>query len=161
MSLLDPTAVATMIRKAQKSGKNVQFGALVYRIRNNQPQILLITSRGQQQWLIPKGWPMEGIKPHKAAAQEAWEEAGVRGRIFKQSLGMLRHTKDRNTPRATKTRIIVFPMEASKVASKFPEAKQRRRKWLSCKKAAARIANPELAKMVRDFDPRQIRRGKT
>ncbi len=161
MRLHDPTAVATMIRKAQKSGKTVQFGALVYRIRNNQPQILLITSRGRQQWLIPKGWPIDGLKPHKAAAQEAWEEAGVSGRVNKYSLGMLRHTKDRGSPRATKTRIIVFPMEASKLATKFPEAKQRRRKWLSPKKAAARIANPELAQMVRAFDPRQIRRGKT
>ena len=40
------------------------------------------------------------------------------------------------------------------LAKKYPEKHQRRRRWLSRKKAAAKVAEPELKRMIRDFDPR-------
>ena len=38
----------------------IQYAALPYRIEARQVWILLITSRGTQRWVIPKGWPMTG-----------------------------------------------------------------------------------------------------
>src|SRR3712207_7349402 len=58
-----------------------QVAALPFRIRDGRIEVLLVTSRETKRWLIPKGWPMKGKKPHKAAAQEAEEEAGVKGEI--------------------------------------------------------------------------------
>ena len=43
------------------------------------------------------------------------------------------------------------------LAQDFPEKKQRRRKWFSPKKAALRVSEPELARILRDFDPRMLR----
>jgi hypothetical protein len=36
----------------------------------------------------------------------------------------------------------------------FPEAGQRKRKWLSPKKAARRVSEPELRHLLSGFDPR-------
>ncbi len=36
-------------------------------------RVLLLTSRETGRWVIPKGWPIRGRKPHEAAAQEALE----------------------------------------------------------------------------------------
>ena len=47
-------------------------------------RILLITSRGTRRWVIPKGWPMRGLKPQEAAAVEAAEEAGIVGEVEDQ-----------------------------------------------------------------------------
>ncbi|SFK51469.1 NUDIX hydrolase [Shimia haliotis] len=154
MGLQDPKAVATMLRKASKSGSRIQFAALPYRLRKGKPEILLITSRGTKQWLLPKGWPMENLKPHKAAAQEAWEEAGVTGKPSKHCVGIYTYRKSRGAHRGKKFTVLVFPLEVANSTGKFPERGQRQRKWLSPKKAAKRIVMPELAKIVRKFDPR-------
>jgi 8-oxo-dGTP pyrophosphatase MutT (NUDIX family) len=65
-----------------------QFGALCYRVRRGKTQILLITSRTRGRWIIPKGWPSEGLTPAQSALQEAWEEAGVTGRVQDVCLGI-------------------------------------------------------------------------
>ncbi|MFY0660274.1 MAG: NUDIX hydrolase [Shimia sp.] len=157
MGLLDPAATEAMIRKAQKRGKNIQFAALPYRIHKGKTEVLLITSRGTRQWLLPKGWPMDGLKPHKTAAQEAWEEAGILGRARKYCLGTYRYRKTRGAKRGQAIRVLVYPLEVDKLARIYPEAGQRERKWLSPKKAAKRIYHPDLAQLVRSFDPDMIR----
>ena len=55
-----------------------QVGALPFRRVPTGVQVLLVTSRGTKRWVIPKGNPIKGLKAHKAAAQEAFEEAGVK-----------------------------------------------------------------------------------
>ncbi|MEP2533270.1 NUDIX hydrolase [Shimia sp.] len=156
MGLQNPANIAAMVRAAGKKGKHLQFGALVYRLNKGKIEVLLVTSRRSQRWILPKGWPIAGLKPHQTAAQEAWEEAGVRGRTKKHSLGMYTYTKDRKDWRAGSCSVLLFPLEVRKLDNKFPERDERRRKWLSRKKAAARIENPELARIVRKFDPRTL-----
>ena len=41
--------------QAGKNEMRSQFAALCYRLRNDKPQILLITSRGSGRWIVPKG----------------------------------------------------------------------------------------------------------
>ena len=64
-----------------------QVAALCWRLRKNTLQFVLITSRDTGRWVIPKGWPVPGLALSAAAASEAWEEAGVIGRISDQPLG--------------------------------------------------------------------------
>jgi hypothetical protein len=47
----------------------------------------------------------------------------------------------------------VFPLEVRELVRKYPETGQRRSRWFSPLKAARRVAEPELAAIVRDFDP--------
>ena len=62
-----------------------QFGALCYRrTETGATEILLITAGETKRFTIPKGWPVDGRKPHQVAEQEAWEEAGVVGHAKKR-----------------------------------------------------------------------------
>src|ERR1700761_2252507 len=71
-----------------------QYAALPWRHRHGEElEILLATSRETRRWVIPKGWPMKNRKPHAAAAQEAFEEAGVSGRVMKRSIGRYNYVK--------------------------------------------------------------------
>ena len=63
------------IRGAPKRETRAQFAALCYRRRKTGVEVLLVTSRDTKRWIIPKGWPMNGLTPANAAAQEAGEEA--------------------------------------------------------------------------------------
>lgn len=148
------------LRKGHKTDLRTQFGALVYRVKKDKLQILLITTRRTQSWSIPKGWPMSGKTPAEAAAREAWEEAGVKGVTHDQPLGYFTYSKvveTRGGEMPLPIFVAVYPLAAQEVLDDFPECDQRKRKWMSPKKAAFAVREPELAQILRNFDPRRLR----
>jgi 8-oxo-dGTP pyrophosphatase MutT (NUDIX family) len=52
-----------------------------------------VTTRKTKRWVVPKGWPIKGLKPAKSAAREAFEEAGVRGKIGGKAVGRFTYDK--------------------------------------------------------------------
>lgn len=143
------------LRRARKTDLRVQFGALVYRLHKGKTKVLLITTRRSQSWSIPKGWPMHGKTPADCARREAWEEAGARGEALDQPLGFFSYVKTiktRRGPLPMPVMVSVYPVAMQTMAKSFPEAGQRRLKWLSPKKAAAKVREPELARILRKFD---------
>ena len=139
-----------------KRAVRTQFGALCYRLNDGKVEVLLITTRRSGRWIIPKGWPMDGQTPAGAAATEAWEEAGVTGKLSHQVLGFYAYDKGYGGDRMPCV-VAVFPLKVKKIAKDFPEAKQRRRKWVSQKKAATMVEQPELRALIKAFDPRNQR----
>lgn len=138
-----------------KTDVRTQFAALCYRVKKKKVRVLLVTSRGSGRWILPKGWPMDGKTPAESAAQEAWEEAGVVGVPDWRPLGMYSYTKTLEDDGDDLPCVaMIYGVRVKTVVDKFPEAGQRRRKWVSRKKAAAMVDEPELARILRDFDPR-------
>lgn len=139
---------------AAKREVRSQFGAIPWRLRDGKVEILLITSRRTKRWILPKGWPMHGQTPAEAAAMEAWEEAGVRGVASNGAVGFYSYHKEME---GDDLPIIVamFPLRVKKVLSAWPEKSERRRKWVSRKKAASLLSEPELRHLVLSFDPRR------
>lgn len=135
-----------------KTDLRTQFAALCYRIKDEKVQICLITSRRSGRWIVPKGWPMNGETPTDAAATEAFEEAGVKGKIHSRPAGVFSYYKVRSEDELPCI-AIVYPLRVKKVLSNWPEKKERQRKWLSRKKAAALVDDPELAAIILGFDP--------
>lgn len=144
--------------KPVSKGKGRQCAALCYRVSaKGGVKILLITSRGIARWVLPKGWHEPDVAPHEAAAAEAWEEAGVRGRISAKCLGEYEYDKWRPDAPPIPCRVAVFPMEVIRLEQEYPEKGQRRRKWVSPSKAAKLVLEPELARILKDFRPRKPR----
>ena len=74
--------------------RRVQFAALCTRVHDGQDQVLLITSRDTKRWIIPKGWPIDGLSGTETALQEAWEEAGVRAdAVYDEPVGQFTYDK--------------------------------------------------------------------
>lgn len=143
---------------ATKMGVRTQFGALCWRIRKDRVQVLLVQTRRRKRWILPKGWPMEGQTPAKAAATEAYEEAGIVGKVAPICIGLYHYTKfPRSKDGPVPCMVAVFPMKAEKILKDYPERGQRKRKWVSTKKAAEMASEPELAQILRHFDPRLMR----
>ena len=141
------------LRAARKQDPRTQFAALPYHRRKGQVQVLLITSLDTDRWILPKGWPMDGCTPAATAAQEAWEEAGIRGVVSEACLGFYSYTKTLPEGGTIPCIAAIFPLEVQDLADDFPEAGQRRRKWFTPAKAASRISEPDLKKILRNFDP--------
>jgi 8-oxo-dGTP pyrophosphatase MutT (NUDIX family) len=124
-----------------------QYAALPWR-RREVLEILLITSRETRRWVIPKGWPMEGLSAAESAAQEAYEEAGIRGTMAETSMGQYGYNKRQRGGGKKRFRVDVFAMEVTEVLDLWPEAHERQRQWLSPEDAAARVHEPELAALI-------------
>ncbi len=145
---------------AAPSGMRSQYGALCWRINKGKLRVLLITSRGTGRWITPKGWPMTGKAPHEAAEQEAWEEAGVRGKISDRCLGLYTYDKVEGRGVRAPCAVMVFGLKVKSLATQFPESDERRRKWVSRSKAAKLVAEPELARILKLFDPRKPKKSR-
>lgn len=131
----------------------VQMAALCYRTRDAQKQILLITSRGTGRWIIPKGWPISGKTSCETALQEAWEEAGVKSDSSEtDAIGSYTYEKRFDNGLSATVETTVYPVAVETLSDSFPEADERNRKWVSPKEAANLVAEPELKKLLEDFD---------
>lgn len=111
-------------------------------------QVLLVTSRGTGRWIIPKGWPMEGRSLPGAAAREAWEEAGVEGRVGHEEIGRYTYEKDQDSGFAVPVEVRVFPLHVIRSAGEFPESEERRRRWFDPAEAARMVVEPGLKRIL-------------
>lgn len=125
-----------------------QCAALCWRMHRGKVEVLLITSRDTGRWVIPKGWPMDGLTEAEAAAREAWEEAGVEGEIAADGLGNYGYGKVLTTKLVVDCLVQVYGLRVARLKDKFPERKERRRKWFGVEKAARKVAEPELRALL-------------
>jgi 8-oxo-dGTP pyrophosphatase MutT (NUDIX family) len=142
---------------AEAGASQRQCAALCWRTGAGGTEVLLVTSRETGRWVIPKGWPVTGLTGAGAAAREAYEEAGVEGRIGETALGSYGYDKvmDRAGPDRTALpcSVSVYPMQVSRTQDRFPECEQRLRKWFLQREASLLVAEPDLRQLIAGFDP--------
>jgi 8-oxo-dGTP pyrophosphatase MutT (NUDIX family) len=91
--------------------RRTQYAALPVALEEGgEPRVMLVTTRGTGRWIIPKGHPEPRLKPHELAAKEAFEEAGVVGRVRPEAIGRYRIGKPKDRAREAVT-IEVFLLE--------------------------------------------------
>ena len=130
-----------------------QFAALPFRAGPDGVQVLMVTSRDTGRWVIPKGWPRKNRRPHRAAAIEAYEEAGVIGKADKTALGTYdydKRTEAGNIP----CRVTVFPLPVVRLEDDWSEMSERRRAWYAVEEASGLVEEPELQAILSAFGRR-------
>jgi 8-oxo-dGTP pyrophosphatase MutT (NUDIX family) len=120
-----------------------QSGVIPYRQTENGLEVLLITSRRQKHWVVPKGVIDPELTSAASAVQEAWEEAGILGYIHPFPVGSYSYKKWQGI-----CAVEVFLFSVEEELSKWPESELRRRQWLPYKEAAMRLREPALHKLV-------------
>jgi 8-oxo-dGTP pyrophosphatase MutT (NUDIX family) len=126
-----------------------QAGALPYRIEPDGLRVLLITSRGTGRWVIPKGGIEKGFTPAQAAAQEAYEEAGIKGSIDPVPLGSFTYPKRLNSGRIKPASVLVFALRFEKQLKSWPEQSERRFAWMTIAAAIAAVRDPGVPNLLR------------
>ncbi|WP_051960574.1 NUDIX hydrolase [Devosia riboflavina] len=110
--------------------------------------VLLITSRTNGKWMLPKGWPMKGLSEADSARQEALEEAGVEGRVDAQAVGSYRYSKLFSDGSSTPGQAVIFPLEVTRERKDWKEKGQRQRRWMSPNEAAEAAHEPDLSRFL-------------
>ncbi len=145
-----------------------QFAALPWRIAHNAIEVLMITSRISRHWLIPKGWPMRGKSDAEAAAEEAFEEAGIRGDVSSHAIGSYSYDKLRPDAEPVPCVVNVYPLRVESELGEWKEAARRKRRWMALDEAATLAFEPGLAHLLASIDiqalvseqPRRRKRGR-
>lgn len=124
-----------------------QSGVLAYRrLENGELVVLLVRKRTSNGWGIPKG----NAEPHLSladnAAKEAFEEAGVSGRIDRNSAGTYRAVKRVNGLKLV-VEVCVYLLEVLETARKWPEKHEREIKWCSPHEAGLLLHEPLLTEL--------------
>jgi len=142
--------VRSTTRKRQSSGRFVrlsqlrklseceQVAAVCYRMRATTIEFLLVRTRGGGgRWTFPKGSAEPGLTHAQAAALEAFEEAGVHGRIEEASFASyLRMPIDRKrTSRSGEKRVAIKAYLCEVLRLSPPQESKRDRTWFSAEEA--------------------------
>ena len=118
-------------------------------------EILVVTTRQSRRWIVPKGWPIKRLTPSRSAAREAFEEAGVRGKISPRPIGAFTYRKTTGqTADDPNYEVKIFPLLVKRQSASWPESEQRVAQWVDPEKAIALIREPELKAIVAKFAKR-------
>ena len=142
-----PRPIAAVKRKT-----GIQYAALPYRMVGSRLEILLVTSRRTRRWIVPKGWPVEGLQPAACAAVEALEEAGVVGEVEKTSLGHFRYLKHHKSRPSEPCKVEVYALRVTQQRKSWAESAERERRWYSIPEAAAAVDEPLLRLLILEFE---------
>lgn len=128
---------------------NLQVAALPVRWTGGRPEMLLVTTRGTGRWTPPKGWPLGDAPSAECAAREAFEEAGVSGRIEPEALGVFEYWKQTRRGRDV-LRVSAFVLHVDAMARDWPERAERKRAWFFPEVAAKLVGNEQLGALIRN-----------
>jgi len=131
----------------------VQTAALCMREGPDGPQVLLVKTLRRGHWIVPKGWPMSKKSLAEAAAIEAWEEAGVKGRVSTEPIGAFTYTKIKKSGLPVQCRPQVYVLDVEALHDSYPEAKKRVRQWFSLPDAVGAVNNAELKSLLSGLIP--------
>lgn len=115
-----------------------QSAVIPIRGRGDDLRVLLISSRTNKRWVIPKGIIEPALSPEESAAKEAHEEAGIEGHVFPYRIGDFEYDKWGGT-----CKVQVFVMDVEKVHDHWLE-NFRERVWVTLEEATQRMREKAL-----------------
>jgi 8-oxo-dGTP pyrophosphatase MutT (NUDIX family) len=162
------TVLGSPVRPRQRSAEFVrlsrlrklcecdQVAAVCYRMRGGSIEFLLVQTRGGRgRWTFPKGSAEPGLTHAQAAALEAFEEAGVHGRIEEASFAryVLGRQPGARKPasRSNEKGVGVNAHLCEVLRLGPPQESKRNRTWLSVENARRRLRDGRTSKDGAEF----------
>jgi 8-oxo-dGTP pyrophosphatase MutT (NUDIX family) len=137
-----PRAKSVRLSQISKMRECEQVAAVCYRIRRGTIEFLLVQTRGSARWIFPKGSAEPGLTHAQAAAIEAFEEAGVHGRI--EEAAFVRYVSRRQVNRRNARRSVAKALVVSAHLCEVrrlcnPKEPNRNRTWFSVEETKQRL----------------------
>jgi 8-oxo-dGTP pyrophosphatase MutT (NUDIX family) len=145
--------VSSIIGRAQEQNSSVKFlrlahlrklrrceqvAAICFRVRGGDIEFLLVQTR-KGRWIFPKGGAEPGLTHAQAAALEAFEEAGVHGRMEEVSFTSYVQRKRSRMRRVTELSVSAHLCEVLRLVP--PPELNRNPTWFSAGKAKRRLCD--------------------
>ena len=123
----------------------LQVGVLAFSAEDTR-SIIMITSRGKKEWIMPKGNIKKKCGKVKSALEEAYEEAGIIGKINENRFFDIKIIKGKK-----KYKLRLYYFEVEEMLEDWPESEQRSRKKVRAKKAIKFIKHKGLKRCLKEY----------
>ncbi|MCF7823359.1 MAG: NUDIX hydrolase [Candidatus Marinimicrobia bacterium] len=111
-----------------------------------QGKVVLITARGSDRWIIPKGSIDWELSAQESAAKEALEEGGIKGEVHPEEIGTYSYEK-----LGGRYKVRLYYMEVKKLKDTWDEKHFRKRKLVTSKQAIKKVVPSAVSKIMADF----------
>ena len=149
-----PSAKFIPLSQLRRMRGSEQVAAVCYRVRASGIEFLLVETRGGR-WIFPKGGVESGLTPAQAAALEAFEEAGVHGRMEEAPFARYVRRKRGGTGKSATLELAANAHLCEVLRLDPPQEFDRNPTWFSAEKAKRRLRQDrttdygdELARVV-------------
>jgi 8-oxo-dGTP pyrophosphatase MutT (NUDIX family) len=129
----------------------MQSAAIPYQIEDGSLRVMLVTSRTRRRWILPKGKIGRRMLASRSAEREAFEEAGVLGRLSNEPIGIYLQGERLPTKIADGVPVQAYALEVVDELPAWKEMHLRERRWFPIKAALRAVHDPELRKILRSF----------
>jgi ADP-ribose pyrophosphatase YjhB (NUDIX family) len=111
-------------------------------------EVMLITSRETNRWIIPKDWAISELDPHEVAAKAAGEEAGLIGIAGTGPIGHFTYDNRLSSGMVLPCRVAVHLFRVTGQLDRWAGRGRREIAWLSSREAAKRVCNLTLQRLI-------------
>jgi 8-oxo-dGTP pyrophosphatase MutT (NUDIX family) len=132
----NPSVKFLRLAQLRKLRRCEQVAAICFRVRGSDIEFLLVQTR-KGRWIFPKGGAEPGLTHAQAAALEAFEEAGVHGRMEEASFTHYVQRKRGRMRRVTELSVSAHLCEVLRLVP--PPELNRNPTWFSAGKAKRRL----------------------
>lgn len=131
--------------------KDHRVGIIPFAVRGDLVAVLFVTSHTRGRWILPKGRSKKGETDNDASLREAFEEAGIKGKVltdFPMTVMIEKSVPDGKTERVPVT---YYPMYVRKQVDEFPEMDSRERHWALLDDAPRVAYHDDYLEVIKQF----------
>jgi ADP-ribose pyrophosphatase YjhB (NUDIX family) len=127
-----------------------KIGVIPFAISGDRVAIMFVTSQRRGRWILPKGNLKPGESHKKGCKREAFEEAGVKGRIMSE-LPMTHVVTKSSDGKLSQVAVTYYPMLVSKQVDEWPEQAKRERHWALLEDAERVTDREDFQQIIKQF----------
>lgn len=131
-----------------------KVGVIPFQMIDGDLSVLLVTSMRTGRWILPKGNLKAKESHKKGCLREAFEEAGVEGKILKNfpmTMVMPANKQDADHQHQGEIPVVFYPMRVDHLSATWPEQDQRQRKWMTLDAAMADLPSKDILSVLDHF----------
>ncbi|MGA1781761.1 MAG: NUDIX hydrolase [Candidatus Puniceispirillaceae bacterium] len=127
-----------------------KIGVIPFAISGDRVAIMFVTSQRRGRWILPKGNLKPDESHKKGCKREAFEEAGVKGRIMSE-LPMTHVVTKSSDGKLSLVAVTYYPMLVSKQVDEWPEQAKRERHWALLEDAERVTDREDFQQIIKQF----------
>jgi|SRR6056300_1588569 ADP-ribose pyrophosphatase YjhB (NUDIX family) len=127
-----------------------KIGVIPFSIDGDRLAIMFVTSQKRGRWILPKG-NLEPKESHKKGCKrEAFEEAGLKGKILK-NFPITAVIDKSSASGIEQTAVTYYPMLVTEQLDEWPEKSKRERHWALLKEAHRVTDRKDFRSLINQF----------
>ncbi|MFZ9135019.1 MAG: NUDIX hydrolase [Candidatus Puniceispirillaceae bacterium] len=127
-----------------------KIGVIPFAISGDRVAIMFVTSQRRGRWILPKCNLKQDESHKKGCKREAFEEAGVKGRIMSE-LPMTHVVTKSSDGKLSQVAVTYYPMLVSKQVVVCPEQAKRERHWALLEDAERVTDREDFQQIIKQF----------